>query len=105
MSLTSAIEISDMIRLVNKALQCLGGFNLDLRQAYDWLFHLLCLRCRLIVLEGALEKLPPQESVTPGLNDIQGQICFLQDNAHYILDDFNYVLRLTDGLSFTIRDI
>lgn len=29
-SLTSATEIFDMVWLVNEALQCLGGFNLDL---------------------------------------------------------------------------
>lgn len=48
-SLASAIEFSDMVRLVNEAFQCLSGFNLDLRQAYDRLFHLLCLRRRLLM--------------------------------------------------------
>lgn len=48
-SLASTMEISDMLRLVNEDFHCLGGFNLDLQQAYDGLFHLLCLHHRLLI--------------------------------------------------------
>lgn len=41
----------------------------------------------------------------PGLNDTPEQIRLLQDTAHHILDDFNYVSRLADGLWFTIQDL
>lgn len=69
-SLASAAEIPDMVQLVNEAFQCLDGFNLDLRQTYDRLYQLLCLRRRLLMLQRALEKLPPRESVAPELGSI-----------------------------------
>lgn len=80
-SLASANDVPDMVRLVNEVFQCLGGFNLDLRQAYDRLFHLLCLCRRLLILEGALEKLPMRESIAPELGSIQEQIQALQGTA------------------------
>lgn len=94
-----------MVRLVNEAFQCLGGFNLDLRQVYDRLFHLLCLRHRLLMLEGALEKLPLPESIAPELGSIQEQIRTLQGAALHILDSFGYVSKLADGLRYSIREL
>lgn len=104
-SLASVTEVSDMVRLVNEAFQCLGSFNLDLRQAYDRLFHLLCLRRRLLMLEGALEKLPPRESIAPELGSIQEQIQTLQGTALHILADFNYVSKLANGLRYSIGEL
>lgn len=104
-SLASATEVPDMVRLVNEAFQCLGGFNLDLRQAYNRLFHLLCLHRRLLMLEGALEKLPPRESIALKLGSVQEQIKTLQGTALHILDDFNYVSKLADGLRYSIREL
>lgn len=94
-----------MVRLVNMAFQCLGRFNLDLWQDYDRLLHLLCLRRRLLTLQGALEKLPPRDSIDPELGSIQEQIRTLQDTAHHFLDDFNYISKLADGLRYSIREL
>lgn len=74
MSLANSTEVFDMVRLVNEAFQCLGSFNLALWQTYDRLFHFLCLRRLLLMLEGALEKLPLRENIAPELGSIQEQI-------------------------------
>lgn len=73
-SLASTTEVSNMVRLVNEAFQFLGGFNQDLRQAYDRLLHLLCLRRRLLMLEGVLEVIPLRESIALEMGSIQEQI-------------------------------
>lgn len=42
---------------------------------------------------------------SPGLEWYSRIDPFLKDTACYILDAFNYISRLTDGLKFTIRDL
>lgn len=57
------------------------------------------------MLEGALEKLSPRENIAPELGSIQEQIRTLQDTARHVLDHFNYVSKLADGLRYSIREL
>lgn len=52
-------------------------------------------------MEGALEKIPSSDTVALKLRNIQGKINFLEDTTHHILDAFNCVSRITNGLRFT----
>lgn len=46
-----------MVRLTNEAFQYLKVFNLDLHKVYSQVFDLPCLQRKLLIVEGALEKL------------------------------------------------
>lgn len=96
-------EVSDMVRLFNKTFQCLVAFNLDLWETYDQIFYLLCIWRRFLTLEGALEKFPSSGSVDSEIGTIGGQNNFLEGTTCKILDDFNYISRIADGIKFTIE--
>lgn len=56
-------------------------------------------------MEGVLEEFPLTESVDWELRFIKGQIKFLEDIIYGIVDDFNYISWITDGIKFTIQDL
>lgn len=72
-------EVFDMVRLVNKAFQGLGVYNIDLLKTSDQVFNLLCLRRRFLTLEGALEKLPPSGNSSLELEVVDEQLDSLQN--------------------------
>lgn len=49
-----AIEVPDMVQIVNEAFQCLNVFNLDLRKVYDQVSDLLYLRRKFLTVERGL---------------------------------------------------
>lgn len=55
LSLMAAMEVSDMVRLVNGAFQYLSVYNIELHKMYDQVFNL---SFEILALEGAFEKLP-----------------------------------------------
>lgn len=62
LSLMAATKVSDMIRLVNKAFQCLSVFNL------------LYLQRRFLALEGTLEKLQSSGIASSKLKGVAEQL-------------------------------
>lgn len=71
--------VSDMVKLVNEAFQCLGSFNLD------QLFDLLYLRRRFLAVERALEKLPPSGDTSSELQAVVEWLDHLQCLSHRFL--------------------
>lgn len=49
-----AIEVPDMVQIVDEAFQCLNVFNLDLRKVYDQVSDLLYLRRKFLTVERGL---------------------------------------------------
>lgn len=47
----------------------------------------------------------PRESIAPELGSIQEQIRTFQDTAYHVLDDFNYVSKLADGLRYSFQEL
>lgn len=94
-----------MVRLVNKAFQCLVVYNLDLRKTYDQIFHLLCLWRSFLTLEGAKEKLSASENAVAGLGVVEGHINSLKTLPLKLLMIFSYISWIFDGIKSTIRDL
>lgn len=60
---------------------------------------------RFLSLEGTLGKLSSSGSVDPELGNIGRQINILEGTTRRIVDDFNDVLRIPDGIKFSIWDL
>lgn len=90
LNLMATIKVSDMVRLINKAFQCLSVFNLDLRTTYDQVFSLLCIWRRYLALEGTLEKFPPSGSASLELEGVDDELD-LQGISRQIVNHFSNV--------------
>lgn len=98
----AATEVTDMIRLVNKAFQCLNIYNLDLGKTYYQVFNLLCLWRKFLALKGPLKKLLPSDSTSLELEDVIEQLDYLQGVSLQIVNKLGDVSRSIDVIQFTI---
>lgn len=53
-------------------------------------------------MEGKLEKSPPSVDIDSKLRAIREQLNFLEDTTRRMVNAFDYVCRIIDGLKFTI---
>lgn len=98
----AAIEIPDIVWLVNEAFQSLSVYNLDLRKMYDQVFNLLHLPRR-FGLWGRVREIAISRSASSELEVVIEQLDSLQDVSRLIIGYFSNVSKSTDGIRLTVR--